>query len=58
MPALLPLVENRRLAPEDLVTHHFSLREGAAAYRTFADRAPGTGKVVLHTDDLRDASAI
>ena len=45
--ALIPLVEHGRMHPERLVSHHFSLSDGAAAYKTFADRAPGTAKVVL-----------
>ena len=47
LPTLIPLVEHGRLHPERIVTHHFPLGEGPAAYRTFAEREPGTGKVVF-----------
>jgi hypothetical protein len=33
--------------PERIVSHHFALSDGAAAYKTFAERKPGTGKVIL-----------
>lgn len=44
---LIPLVEHGRLHPELIVSHHFPLAEGALAYETFAERNPGTGKVIL-----------
>jgi threonine dehydrogenase-like Zn-dependent dehydrogenase len=51
LPTLIRLVGNRRLAPEQLVSHHFALRDGAAAYQAFADRKPGTRKMVFTVDD-------
>ena len=45
--ALLPLTRSGRLRPESVVTHHFTLSEGADAYALFASRADGVGKVVL-----------
>jgi alcohol dehydrogenase len=44
---LMPLVEQERMQPDRLVSHHFSLSDGAAAYKTFADRMPGTAKVII-----------
>jgi hypothetical protein len=35
------------MQPDQLVSHHFSLSYDAAAYKTFADRVPGTAKVVI-----------
>ncbi len=51
LPVLLPLVEHGRLIPEEMVSHHFSLSEGQAAYDTFAQRKPGTQKVVFDNFD-------
>ncbi|MCU1352057.1 MAG: alcohol dehydrogenase, partial [Acidimicrobiales bacterium] len=47
LPALLPLVASGRLHPEVAVTHHLPLSEGPEAYRLFAAREAGVGKVVL-----------
>jgi threonine dehydrogenase-like Zn-dependent dehydrogenase len=47
LPALLALVGSGRLRPEVVVTHHLPLSEGAEAYRLFASRADGVGKVTL-----------
>jgi alcohol dehydrogenase len=47
LPDLIPLVEHGRLHPEQVVTHHFGLHDGARAYETFAERRPGTSKVVF-----------
>jgi threonine dehydrogenase-like Zn-dependent dehydrogenase len=44
---LIPMVEQKRLCPEQIASHHFTLSDCAAAYETFADRKPGTGKVIL-----------
>jgi alcohol dehydrogenase len=47
LPTLLRLTEAGRLHPEQVVTHHLPLSEGAAAYELFHSRADGVGKVVL-----------
>lgn len=47
LPTLLPLVASGRLDPSVVVTHHLPLSEGPEAYRLFADRLEGVGKVVL-----------
>lgn len=47
LPALLKLVESGRLHPEVVVTHHLPLSKGPEAYRLFATRAEGVGKVSL-----------
>ncbi|QXC61050.1 alcohol dehydrogenase catalytic domain-containing protein [Aquihabitans sp. G128] len=47
LPTLLPLVASGRLRPEVAVTHHLPLSEGPEAYRLFAEREAGIGKVVL-----------
>ena len=47
LPTLLPLVASGRLRPEVAVTHHMALSEGPEAYRLFAGREAGVGKVVL-----------
>jgi alcohol dehydrogenase len=46
-PALLPLVANGRLHPEDVFTHHLGLSEAAEAYRLFESRTDGVLKVLL-----------
>ncbi len=47
LPTLLPLVAAGRLTPEVVVTHHLPLSEGPEAYRLFAGREAGVGKIVL-----------
>jgi alcohol dehydrogenase len=47
LPALLALVSSGRLHPEVAVTHHLPLADGPEAYRLFAAREAGIGKVVL-----------
>jgi 2-desacetyl-2-hydroxyethyl bacteriochlorophyllide A dehydrogenase len=44
---LLPLVEQGRLRPEFVFTHHMGLSEGTAAYDLFASRRDGVLKVLL-----------
>ena len=45
--ALVPLIEQGKLHPEDVFTHRMGLSEAAAAYRTFDTRADGCLKVLL-----------
>ncbi|CAN5478747.1 alcohol dehydrogenase family protein [soil metagenome] len=47
LPTLMPLVASGRLRPEVAVTHHLALSDGPDAYRLFAGRGAGVGKVVL-----------
>jgi 2-desacetyl-2-hydroxyethyl bacteriochlorophyllide A dehydrogenase len=47
LPTLLRLVASGRIDPAVVVTHHFGLSEGPEAYRLFAGRGDGVGKVVL-----------
>ncbi|MEU5762934.1 zinc-binding dehydrogenase [Nocardia sp. NPDC047648] len=47
LPALLRLTAGGRLRPEAVVTHHLPMSEGPDAYRMFAERADGVGKIVL-----------
>jgi 2-desacetyl-2-hydroxyethyl bacteriochlorophyllide A dehydrogenase len=47
LPTLLRLVGSGRLDPSVVVTHHLGLSDGPEAYRLFASRADGVGKVVL-----------
>ncbi len=44
---LIPLVENGRLHPEDVFTHHMGLSEAAEAYRIFDSRDDGVMKILL-----------
>ncbi len=44
---LIPLIENGRLHPEDVFTHHMGLSEAAAAYRIFDGREDGVMKILL-----------
>ena len=45
--ALVPLVANGSLHPEDVFTHHMGLSEAAEAYRLFDAREDGVVKVLL-----------
>jgi alcohol dehydrogenase len=45
--ALIPLVANGRLRPEEVFTHHMGLSEAADAYRIFNAREDGVLKVLL-----------
>uniref|UniRef100_UPI00082BDED0 zinc-binding dehydrogenase n=1 Tax=Nocardia amamiensis TaxID=404578 RepID=UPI00082BDED0 len=47
LPALLKLTAGGRIRPEAVVTHQLPMSDGPAAYRMFADRSDGVGKVVL-----------
>ena len=47
LPTLLPLVASGRIAPANVITHRMPLSSGPEAYRLFASRADGVGKVVL-----------
>ncbi|HKY16016.1 MAG TPA: alcohol dehydrogenase catalytic domain-containing protein [Microthrixaceae bacterium] len=47
LPTLMRLIEAGRIRPESVVTHHLPLSEGAEAYRLFATREAGVGKVSL-----------
>ena len=47
LPVLLELSTSGRLDPGALVTHRFSLEDGADAYALFAARADGVSKVAL-----------
>lgn len=44
---LIPLIENGRLHPEDVFTHHMGLSQAADAYRIFDGREDGVMKVML-----------
>ncbi|GAA1379061.1 alcohol dehydrogenase family protein [Pseudonocardia kongjuensis] len=48
IPALLALCAQGRLSPEQVVTHHLPLADGSVAYRRYAARADGIGKIILH----------
>lgn len=45
--ALVPLIEQGRLHPEDVFTHRMGLSEAAQAYRTFDNKEDGVLKVLL-----------
>ena len=45
--ALVPLIEQGKLHPEDVFTHRMGLSEAAEAYRTFDGRLDGCLKVLL-----------
>jgi threonine dehydrogenase-like Zn-dependent dehydrogenase len=45
--ALIPLIEQGRLHPEDVFTHRMGLSQAADAYRTFDSRSDGCLKVLL-----------
>jgi threonine dehydrogenase-like Zn-dependent dehydrogenase len=45
--ALIPLIEQGRLHPEDVFTHRLGLSEAAEAYRIFDAREDGVLKVLL-----------
>lgn len=47
LPPLLALVQTGRLRPRALITHRLALRDGAEAYRLFAQRRDGCLKIVL-----------
>ena len=47
IPRLLPLIEQERLDPTEIISHRFALDAAAEAYRTFADHRDDVLKVVL-----------
>ncbi|MCX8072894.1 MAG: zinc-binding dehydrogenase [Candidatus Binatia bacterium] len=47
LPRLFALVRHGRLQPRKMITHHFSLSDAVAAYRTFDRREGGCLKVCL-----------
>ena len=47
LPHLLALTAAGRLDPAAVITHRMPMSAGAEAYRMFADRLDGVGKVVL-----------
>ncbi|WP_028938141.1 alcohol dehydrogenase catalytic domain-containing protein [Pseudonocardia spinosispora] len=47
LPTLFALVEGGRLRPSEVVTHRMPLSDGAEAYRLFAAREGGVGKILL-----------
>jgi 2-desacetyl-2-hydroxyethyl bacteriochlorophyllide A dehydrogenase len=47
IPRLLPLVEQGRLAPTEIITHRLPLDDAIGGYRTFASHADDVLKVVL-----------
>ena len=47
LPALVPMVQEGRLHPERVISHHMDLAQGAQAYRMFDQRADGALKIVL-----------
>lgn len=47
LPPLIALTQAGRIKPEAVVSHHFALSEGPAAYELFAGRADGVRKIVL-----------
>ena len=46
-PALIPLVQSRRLRPERYISHHLPLSQGETAYRLFDNREGGALKMVM-----------
>ena len=44
---LLPLVQHGKIKAENVFTHHFSLKDGADAYRLFEAQADGVMKVMM-----------
>lgn len=47
LPTLLTLTEHGRLQPDAVVSHRFSLADGAKAYELYGSRNDGVSKVVL-----------
>lgn len=47
IPQLLPLIEQRRLDPTEIISHRFSLDEGVKGYQIFAEHKENVLKVVL-----------
>ena len=47
IPRLLPWIEEGRLDPTEIISHRFSLEDGAQAYRMFAEHRDDVLKVVL-----------
>ena len=47
MEKLLPVVQSKKWAFSDIITHRLSLRDGVGAYQMFERREPGCIKVVL-----------
>ena len=46
-PALVPLIQNGRLNPEQFITHRYELGQGAEAYELFDQRRDGAMKVIF-----------
>jgi S-(hydroxymethyl)glutathione dehydrogenase/alcohol dehydrogenase len=44
---LLPLIEQGRLDPTEIITHRLALDDAIGGYRTFANHEDGVLKVVL-----------
>ena len=47
IPQLLPLIEQRKLDPTEIISHRLSLDEGVEGYRIFAEHRDNVLKVVL-----------
>ncbi|MEU6775191.1 alcohol dehydrogenase catalytic domain-containing protein [Streptomyces sp. NPDC046759] len=47
LPALIPLAQAGRITPEAVVSHHFALSDGPAAYELFSNRTAGVRKILL-----------
>jgi threonine dehydrogenase-like Zn-dependent dehydrogenase len=47
LPPLIALTRAGRIKPELVVSHHYALSEGPAAYELFADRSDGVRKILL-----------
>lgn len=47
IPRLLPLIEQRKLDPTEIISHRLSLDEGVTGYRIFAEHKENVLKVVL-----------
>lgn len=48
LPRLLPMIEDGRIDPSFVITHHGTLDDGPDLYKTFRDRKDGCVKVVLN----------
>ena len=47
IPALLPLIEQGKLDPKEIITHNYSLSDGVKGYQVFANHEEDVLKVVL-----------
>jgi len=49
-PAVVPMLQSRRIKPEQFVTDYLSLADGPVAYKRAADREGGTLKVMMRPE--------